>query len=156
MVYWKLQLCAIFKKLIFWRTLWITTTSEQRQLLKGPKGGRCTHSNLCKPATLGTLKLWPLLTGGRCSEVAYIIQIEIGPFKWWPLKAVCRLFRGISGLTVYFLFIFKFIDSQFCYLFAFFFGLLLDWSTRHVNIHIMLSLDELITLDPSPRPPPLL
>jgi hypothetical protein len=34
-------------------------------------------------ATLGTLKLRPLLTGGRCSEVVYIIKIEIGPFKWW-------------------------------------------------------------------------
>jgi hypothetical protein len=30
---------------------------------------------------LGTLKLWPLLTGDHCS---YIIKIEIGPFKWWP------------------------------------------------------------------------
>jgi len=43
------------------------------------------QSNLCITATLGTLKLRPLLTGGRCSEVAYIIEIEIGPLKWWPL-----------------------------------------------------------------------
>jgi hypothetical protein len=44
-----------------------------------------TQSNLCTTATLGTLKLRPLLTGGHCSEVAYIIKIEIGPLKWWPL-----------------------------------------------------------------------
>jgi hypothetical protein len=43
------------------------------------------QSNLCITATLGTLKLRPLLTGGRCSEVAYVIKIEIGPLKWWPL-----------------------------------------------------------------------
>ena len=28
------------------------------------------QSNLCTTTTLGTLNLWPLLTGGRCSEVA--------------------------------------------------------------------------------------
>jgi len=27
------------------------------------------QSNLCTTATLGTQKLWSLLTGGRCSEV---------------------------------------------------------------------------------------
>ena len=43
------------------------------------------QSNLCITATLGTLKLRPLLTGGRCSEVAGIIKIEIGTLKWWPL-----------------------------------------------------------------------
>ena len=43
------------------------------------------QSNLYTTATLGTLKLRPLLTSGCCSEVANIIKIEIWPFKWWPL-----------------------------------------------------------------------
>ena len=29
--------------------------------------------NLCTTTTLGTLNIWPLLTGGRCLEVAYVI-----------------------------------------------------------------------------------
>jgi len=61
------------------------------------------QSNLCITATLGTLKLRPLLTGGRCSEVAYIIKIEIGPLKWWPLYAGVRYSEVAvsSGLTVF-------------------------------------------------------
>ena len=30
---------------------------------------KCIQSNLCTTTTLGTPKLWPLLTGGLCSEV---------------------------------------------------------------------------------------
>jgi hypothetical protein len=61
------------------------------------------QSNLCITATLGTLKLRPLLTGGRFSEVAYIIKIEIGPLKWWPLYAGVRYSEVAvsSGLTVH-------------------------------------------------------
>jgi hypothetical protein len=52
----------------------------------------CFHdvqSKLCTTTTLGTPKLWPMLTGGRCYiEVAYVdISIEIGPLKRWSLKA---------------------------------------------------------------------
>jgi len=37
------------------------------------------QSNLCTTTTLGTLNLWPLLTGGRCSEVyLYVIKPKIG------------------------------------------------------------------------------
>ncbi len=52
-------------------------------------------------ATLGTLRLRPLLTGGGFSEVAYIIKIEIGPLKRWPLKAGVRYAKVAvsSGLT---------------------------------------------------------
>jgi hypothetical protein len=62
----------------------------------------CKQSNLCITATLGTLKLRPLLTGGHCSEVAYFIKIEIGPLKWWPLYAGVGYSEVAvsSGLTV--------------------------------------------------------
>ena len=43
------------------------------------------QSNLFPTATLGTLKLRPLLPGGRCSKVGYTTQFVIGPSNWWPL-----------------------------------------------------------------------
>ncbi len=61
------------------------------------------QSNLCTAATLGTLKLRPLLTGGRCSQIEYIIKFKIEPFKWWPLQAGGRYSEVAvnSGLTVF-------------------------------------------------------
>jgi len=32
---------------------------------------------LCTTTTLGTQKLWPLLTGGRCSEIIYVLKDPI-------------------------------------------------------------------------------
>jgi hypothetical protein len=60
------------------------------------------QSNLSTTATLGTLKLRPLLTGGRCSEVGYTIHFVIGPSIWWPLWAGGRYSEVVvsSGLTL--------------------------------------------------------
>jgi hypothetical protein len=60
------------------------------------------QSNLWTTTTLGTSKLWPLLTDGPCSGVAYTIQFVIGPSKWWPLWPGGRCSEVIirSGLTV--------------------------------------------------------
>ena len=62
-------------------------------------------SNLCRTTTLGTLNLWPLLTGGHCSEVALFYKIENGTPKWWLLYAGGRYSEVVSsGLTEFFIF----------------------------------------------------
>ena len=46
------------------------------------------QANLCTTTTLGTLNLWPLLTGGRCSEVALCYE------NWkWDSKMVVAVGR---------------------------------------------------------------
>ncbi len=52
--------------------------------------------------TLGTPKIWPLLTGGRCSEEGLCYKTQFGTLKWWSLKAGGRYSEVVvsSGLIV--------------------------------------------------------
>jgi hypothetical protein len=59
---------------------------------------------MCTTTTLGTLKMWSLLTGGPYSKLTYFfkLKIKIGPIKWCSLQAGgCYSVEVVwSGLTV--------------------------------------------------------